>query len=113
MSYAGLLTLAGELGIATAGTVDDYGDPVEVYTWHPTRCHLARSTSSESAENVTADTMTVYLDAEVLELPGLDASARLRAAGNEWEFAGELIVARNPRSHTVTVSADVRKAGVA
>ena len=111
MSYAGLLTLGAELGVVEAAGVDEYGNPVEAYTWHDIRVHLARSTSLEDPDNVAADTMVAYFDEAALEL-GLDSASRIRAAGVEWELAGEPIIARHPRTWSVTVSATVRRAEV-
>ena len=112
MSYRELLTLDAELGIPEQGAADEYGNPAEVYTWHAgRRCHLARSSSTEDPDNLAADTITAYFDPDDLEL-GLDSASRLRAAGAEWELAGEPIVARHPRTWRLTVSATVRRAEV-
>ncbi len=106
MSYAELLKTPAILGTFTAGEADDYGDPVETYTYTPVLCHLAKAASTETGENISGEQWTVYLPAGL----ELDSTAQLIIDGTAWELDGEPLRALNPRTGAAVQSCLVRRA---
>ena len=106
MSYAELLKTPAILGTFTAGEADEYGDPVETYSYTPVLCHLAKAASTETAENVTGEQWTVYLPAGL----ELDSTAQLIIDGTPWELDGEPVRAINPRTGAATQHCLVKRA---